>query len=72
VSKAKAMSTAAAKRVLTSRAGRLFTLGAYPAGAPNSGRWRWCVYRDGVMVGVAKTKADALRRVTAGFYDEVA
>lgn len=47
----------------------LVTVNAYPKGAPNPSKFRWAIYRDGNMVGAARTKQDAIDRISAGYYD---
>lgn len=47
----------------------LFTVKAYPVGHPNPSKFRYAMYRDGVMVGAARSKEDAMRRINAGYYD---
>jgi len=47
----------------------IFTLTPWPRRAPNPGKFRWLVHRDGQAVGAARTKADAARRIREGFYD---
>lgn len=56
--------------VIVMRHDRIYTLKRYPARAPNPGKFRWAVYRDGTMVGAARTKADFEQRLRQGWYDE--
>lgn len=52
------------------RGAALITVNPYPAGAPNPSKFRWAIYRDGHMVGAARTKQDAQDRIEAGYYDQ--
>lgn len=47
----------------------IFTIAPWPAGVENPAKFRWMIYRDGTSVGAARTKAEGLERVNAGYYD---
>lgn len=51
------------------RGGVLFTIKPFPAKAPNPGRFRWAVYRDGFMAGAAKDLATARAKIDSGWFD---
>ena len=58
-----------ANPIAIERAGVLFTVRSFPAGAPNPAKFRWAIYRDGHLVGAARSKHDAQDRIDAGYYD---
>jgi hypothetical protein len=50
------------------RGDTIFTLHPYREW-PNPLGWRWRIFRDGLPVGGAATKAEARRKIDAGEYD---
>ena len=57
------------KRHVIMRNDTLYTLGPVPKGVANPAKWRWMIWRDGIVAGFAKTKRDAQDRIDSGFYD---
>lgn len=52
------------------RQGRVYVLRQWPDRLASSPLvYRWAVYHDGKMVGAAPTRAAALKRLHAGWYD---
>jgi hypothetical protein len=47
----------------------LFTVKEYPKFIPNPVKFRWAIYRDGSMIGAARTKKEAESRIVRGDFD---
>jgi hypothetical protein len=57
------------RTICVMRGARIFTVKPWPANIPNPNKYRWAIWRDGVLICGERLKADAVRGVHSGRYD---